>query len=98
MIDPSRTPKGTLVRHKTKGYIGHFDGTTSMQNLFERPSDIVGCRVAAPVAVGGRRQIASLENLEIIEDLTIEERHKANIEFLGLEWRGVRPVRDRACR
>lgn len=83
---------GMLVRHKTKGWIGTFDGVTHIRRLFEAPSDSVGCRVKVDFSPKAMRQIASAENLEILQDVSLEDRHKANLAFFGREWKGVRKV------
>ena len=79
--------QGMFVRHKTKGYIGKFDGVTRIKSLFESPSDSVGYRVQ--VGSHANRQIASRENLEI---LSLEDCHKINLARNGCEWKGVRKV------
>ena len=78
-----------LVRHKIKGYIGTFDGFTRIKSLFEAPGDSVGCRVNVDFRSYANRQIASPENLEILSDLSIEDRHKANLAFFGMPWKGL---------
>ena len=84
--------QGMLVRHKTKGYIGTFDGVTRIKSMFESPSDSVGCRVQVDSRFHAKRQIASRDNLEILEDVSLEDRHKANLAFFGCEWKGARKV------
>ena len=92
MNEMKQLRQGMLVRHKTKGYIGTFDGVTHIQSLFESPSDSVGCRVQVDFRLHAKRQIASRDNLEILEDASLEDRHKANLAFFGCEWKGVRKV------
>ena len=83
---------GMLVRHKTKGYIGVFDDVTHMQHLFENPSDTFGCRVR----VGYNKiEIASRENIEILHDIRLKDRHKANRTPFGFEQKGNKMAKNR---
>jgi hypothetical protein len=98
MIDPLKTPKGTLVRHITECYTGRFDGVTRMRELFEKPNDSEGCRVLVQLGRESKCLIASAVNLETLEGLALEERHKAILSSYGLEWKGVSPAAPESIR
>lgn len=84
--------EGDLVRHKILGYIGLHKGTTKIRRLFEDPSSSYEIRVDVPFGKDKQKQIASPKNLEKLENLSLEERHKANLEFFNLPWKGVRKM------
>ncbi|HNU44204.1 MAG TPA: hypothetical protein PKH26_02800, partial [Phycisphaerae bacterium] len=73
MSEVGRLREGMLVRHKTQGYIGIFDGFTRNRNLFESPTDSIGCRVQVGPGPQDKRRVASPENLEVLTDLSLEE-------------------------
>lgn len=55
-------PKGAIVKHKTKGFVGTVLGTTSLVHLFEDPQSEIEYRVFA----GGGVHVAPAAELMII--------------------------------
>lgn len=94
MSDTTRFRQGAVVRHKTKGYIGIFDGFTRIKSLFELPDDSIGCRVVVEFGLDANRHIASPRNLDVISELVLEDRHKANLAFFGVPWKGISPTKS----
>jgi hypothetical protein len=86
----ARLRDGTLVRHRIKGYIGTIFGVTRMKELFELPTDPIGYRVKPFTRLAQDVFIASPDNIETLENMTLEDRHRANALFLGFEWKGTR--------
>ncbi len=65
---------GTLVRHKTEGYQGQIEGTTSIKACFTRHGESLSATVTKEtfqyrILVAGQsmRQVAPLEDLEVME-------------------------------
>lgn len=56
--------KGLIVKHIKKGYVGLLDDFTKIKVLFEDSNDEVEYRVV----VDGTIEIASLNNLELVEN------------------------------
>ena len=68
---------GTLVRHKNKGYQGTIEGTTSIKACFTRGGVVLQASVTKEafqyrISIAGEsmRQIAPLEDLEILDSAT----------------------------
>lgn len=65
---------GTVVRHKTEGYQGQIEGTTSIKECFTRRGESLSATVTKEtfqyrILVVGQsmRQVAPLEDLEVME-------------------------------
>jgi hypothetical protein len=82
--------KGSLVFHKTEGYIGTFDGFTKIPSLFEFPTDTRGCRILLRIPPTPEPKIASPENIVLHDSLSLEERHRAILRACGKCSMGIR--------
>jgi hypothetical protein len=74
-VETSRLQDGTLVRHRTQGYQGRIEGTTSIKACFTRRGALLAVAAAKEafqyrVVVAGEpmRHIAPAEDLEILEE------------------------------
>jgi hypothetical protein len=78
--DEVRLSDGTLVRHRTSGYLGRIDGVTAIQGCFTQsgapmPVVIAKERFQYRIFVKGEkmRRIAPLRDLEVIDATTAVE-------------------------
>ena len=76
-IEVTALAKGTVIRHRTAGYTGYIDGTTTIRACFTAGGELLGNAVSKHafqyrVAVAGEslRRIAPAEDLEILEQTT----------------------------
>ena len=89
-VNPERLEKGEMVQHTKDGYIGRYDDVTKLKK--ELPSDDVGIRVVVVPSPEAREEIriASATLLRTLSELSLEDRHKAHLEFLGIPYKGIR--------
>ncbi len=80
--------EGDLIRNKLSGEYCISEGATLNKKTFASPIENICLRLRS--LIGNKTDIVSIDKLECLGMLLLEEKHKIILEARGIEWKGVR--------